>query len=404
MANSSSSKVGIGIAFCALCALCEGIDLQAAGVAAPGIVAELHPTANLMGPFFSSSTIGLFLGALIGGRISDSLGRRGVLILSVALFGVCSLLNAIAWDMPSLIAFRLLTGLGLGGALPMVLAYVSETASPRWQRATLTAIYALMPFGGAIISLISFMVPASGWRTLFVVGGIIPLVLAPLMWWRLPESSGFRQSQVESGMPRRGSFAAVFADGRATRTTLLWMSFFLELLLLYALLNWLPTLLLARGATRAQAGIAQIGFNLGGVVAAPAMGLALGGRLKNPAIVAMFVAIPVLLVLLAKGNADPGMTTLTVFLLGCAILAAQAYLYASAPSIYPVTIRGVGVGAAVAAGRLGSIVGPQLAGMLKAAGHDTPHLLMDLLPIVIIGSIAALSFAWIARDGSRKSH
>jgi AAHS family 3-hydroxyphenylpropionic acid transporter len=98
------------------------------------------------------------------------------------------------------------------------------------------------------------------------------------------------------------------------------------------------------------------------------------------------------------------MTTLTVFLLGCAILAAQAYLYASAPSIYPVTIRGVGVGAAVAAGRLGSIVGPQLAGMLKAAGHDTPHLLMDLLPIVIIGSIAALSFAWIARDGSRKSH
>src|SRR5579885_3093591 len=88
MALSTSSKVGIGIAFCALCALCEGIDLQAAGVAAPGIGAEFHPNPNLMATFFSSSTFGLFLGALVGGRVSDSLGRRGVLILSVALFGL----------------------------------------------------------------------------------------------------------------------------------------------------------------------------------------------------------------------------------------------------------------------------------------------------------------------------
>ncbi len=402
MANSTSSKVGIGIAFCALCALCEGIDLQAAGVAAPGIGAEFHPTPNLMAIFFSSSTFGLFLGALIGGRISDSLGRRGVLTLSVALFGVCSLLNAFAWDMRSLTAFRLLTGLGLGGALPMVLAYVSETSDPRWQRAMLAMVYAVIPFGGALISLISIMVPADGWRTLFIVGGVVPLLLAPLMWWRLPESSGFRQSQLESGMPQMSSFAAVFADGRATRTILLWLSFFLELLLLYLLLNWLPTLLLTHGATRGQAALAQIGFNFGGVIAALAIGLTLGGRFQNPAIVAMFVAIPVLLVLLANGSADPRMMVLIVLLLGCAVLSAQAYLYASAPGVYPIAIRGVGVGAAVAAGRIGSIVGPQLGGILKAAGHDTPRLLMDLLPIVILGSIAALSFAWITRGNPKE--
>jgi AAHS family 3-hydroxyphenylpropionic acid transporter len=403
MANSTSSSVGIGIAFCALCALCEGIDLQAAGVAAAGISAEFHPTPNLMGTFFSASTIGLFFGALIGGRISDSLGRRGVLILSVALFGICSLLNAFAWGMRSLTAFRLLTGLGLGGALPMVLAYVSETSSPRWQRAMLTMVYAVMPFGGAVISLISFMEPAGGWRTLFIVGGVVPLVLAPLMLWRLPESRGFEQSRSEAGMPRRGSFSAIFEDGRAIRTVLLWASFFLELLLLYLLLNWLPTLLVAHGATRSQAALAQIGFNLGGVVAALAVGVALEGRLRNPSIVAMFVAIPVLLVVLAKGSVEPSMMVLTVLLLGCAVLSAQAYLYASAPGIYPVTIRGVGAGAAVAAGRAGSIVGPQLGGMLKAAGHDTPQLLMDLLPIVIVGSIAALTFAWITRGKPREA-
>ena len=282
MTMARPGNAAIGIAFCALCALCEGIDLQAAGVAASGIGAEVHPNPNLMATFFSASTLGLFLGALIGGRISDSLGRRGVMILSVALFGVCTLLNAFAWDMKSLIIFRLLTGLGLGGALPMVLAYVSESTSQRWQRTVLTMVYAIMPLGGAVISLISLLVPASGWRTLFVVGGVLPLVLAPLMWWRLPESTGFRLSQRESGMPRRGSFAAVFADGRATRTILLWISFFLELLLLYALLNWLPTLLLAHGATRGQAAVAQIGFNLGGVFAALAVGVALEGRLRIP--------------------------------------------------------------------------------------------------------------------------
>ena len=106
--------------------------------------------------------------------------------------------------------------------------------------------------------------------------------------------------------------------------------------------------------------------------------------------------------MLAKGGSDPELTVLTVFLLGCAILSAQAYLYASAPGIYPVTIRGVGAGAAVAAGRVGSIVGPQLAGMLRAAGHDTPHLLMDLLPIVILGSVVALSFAWITRGNPKE--
>src|ERR1700744_1556296 len=82
---------------------------------------------------------------------------------------------------------------------------------------------------------------------------------------------------------------------------------------------------------------------------------------------------------------------------GCAVLAAQAYLYASAPGLYPVSIRGMGTGSAVAAGRVGSIIGPQLGGILKSAGHDTPHLLMDILPLVIAGSVASLAFAWITR-------
>jgi AAHS family 3-hydroxyphenylpropionic acid transporter len=395
VADSALRSGKVGIIFCGLCALCEGIDLQAAGLAAAGIGAQFHPAPSLMGTFFSASTFGLFVGALVAGRVADRIGRRTVLITSVLLFGACSLLNATAWNMSSLIALRLLTGLGLGGALPMVMAYVSETATPRWQRTSVAMVYSMMPLGGTLISLFSLLLTATEWRGFFVLGGIVPLLLTPLLLLYLPESKGFRESTDETGR-RLSRYSAILADGRAARTLILWVSFFLELLLLYLLLNWLPTLLLARGATRGQAALAQIGFNLGGVITALAIGIALQGRLRSAAITATFIAVPLLLVVLARANVESGLFVI-VLLLGCAVLAGQAYLYASAPGIYPVAIRGMGAGAAVAAGRIGSIVGPQLGGLLKGAGHDTPQLLMDILPLVIAGSIASLTFAWMTR-------
>jgi len=350
--------------------------------------------------------LGLFFGALIGGRLADSIGRKKVLVASVALFGIFSLLTSFAWDISSLIIARALTGLGLGGALPMVLALVAEAGQPAQQNGRVASIYATTPFGGAVISLLSLLIAATQWRTIFVVGGVLPLILAPVMAFALPESSAFQRvhSAPKDGslpdlaaMPKSGSFLAIFAGGRALRTMFLWMSFFLGLLLLYLLLNWLPTLLTSDGLTRTQAAGAQIGFNIGGALAAILIGYLLNGRLKNWAVVITFVALPILLVTLAKSPAQLAIICTTVFLLGCAVIAAQAFLYAMAPAAYPTSIRGVGVGAAVAVGRIGSIVGPKLGGMLKAAGHSPSQLLMDLLPVVVAGSICALLLAWEVR-------
>jgi AAHS family 3-hydroxyphenylpropionic acid transporter len=351
-----------------------------------------------MGTFFSASTTGLLLGALVAGRLADRIGRRTVLIVSVFLFGACSLLNAMAWNMVSLISFRVMTGLGLGGALPMVMAYVSETASSKWQRGSVATVYAMLPLGGALVSVVGFLINTADWRTFFVLGGLVPLLLAPLLFLYLRESKAFCESRGTSITPQ--SFSAIFANGRAGTTLLLWISFFLELLLLYLLQNWLPTLLLAHGATRNQASLAQIGFNLGGVISSLAIGVALEGRLRSISIVTTFAAIPLLIVVLARTNVESTGLMFVVLLLGGAVIAAQAYLYASAPSLYPASIRGMGMGAAVAAGRVGSIVGPQLGGLLTTAGHDTPRLLMDISPLVIAGSFAGLSFAWISRRRS----
>jgi AAHS family 3-hydroxyphenylpropionic acid transporter len=398
MNNSTAVERSTTILYCVLAALCEGIDLQAAGVAAAGIGAEFNPNPAQFGTFFSASTLGLFFGAMIGGRLADSIGRKRVLVASIGLFGLFSWLTAFAPDVSTLIAARALTGLGLGGALPMLLALVSEASTVRNQSKSVTMVYAAMPLGGAGASLLSLLMAATHWRVIFIVGGAIPLVLAPLMALRLPESATFRRAQLTPGRGA-GSFSALFADGRVAVTILLWTSFLLELLLVYLLLNWLPTLLVSDGFTHAQAAGAQIGFNLGGVLSAVLIGYLLGGRLRNRAIVVTFVALPILLVALARSPARFALVASAVFLLGCAVLAGQAFLYSMAPLAYPTRIRGMGVGAAVAIGRIGSIIGPKLGGALKAAGHAPSRLLMDLLPIVIVGSVCAL---WLTRETARQ--
>ena len=397
MQTTSPRHRAITIVFCVLVALCEGIDLQAAGVAAAGIGAEFKPSADQFGMFFSASTFGLFLGAIVGGRLSDSIGRKKVLVASIGLFGLFSLITSLAQDVGSLIWARTLTGFGLGGALPMLLALVTESSEMKHQGSNVAMVYAAMPLGGAAASLLIMLVSTSRWRIIFIVGGVLPLLMAPLMAIALPESAAFQRTRQTLIKRRAGSFKALFADGRRRRTLLLWASFLLELLFLYLLLNWLPILLVSEGLSAVQAAGAQIGFNLGGVLSAILIGYLLGGRLRNPAIAVIFVALPLLLILLAKSPPQFNLIAGAVFLLGCAVLAAQAFLYSVAPIVYPTAIRGRGVGAAVAFGRMGSIAGPQLGGMLKAAAHSPSQLLMDLLPIVIVGSLCSMWLAWELR-------
>ena len=388
----------IGVAFC------EGFDLQAAGVAAGGIVSELRPTSEQLGTFFSASTLGLFAGALLGGRLADSFGRKRILIGSIVLFGLFSILTAAARDIQTLSWARLVTGAGLGGVFPTLLALVSESSSTRRRNANVALVYSGMPFGGAIASLVSMLTAPEHWRLIFIAGGVTPLVLAPLMLRVLRESSEFERSSAGAvapagtlgfeTLPKTGSFLAILAGGRATPTLLLWMSSFLELLTLYLILSWLPLLLVGSGFTKSEAAGVQVAFNVGGGLAALGIGPLLESRARTPSIVAAFVSVPVFILLLSRSPSQLALVTLIVFGTGGAVLAAQSFLYATAPRCYPTLIRGVALGAAVAVGRVGSIVGPKLGGALKAAGHGSGQLFTDILPLVVLASVAGLWFAW----------
>ena len=410
MAPSATHEASAGplratatIAGCICAAFCEGFDLQAAGVAAGGLAAEFHPSPDQLGTFFSASTLGLFAGALAGGRLSDSLGRKRVLIGSVALFGLLSILTAAAHDIQALCWARLLTGAGLGGAFPNLLALVNESSSQRRRNANVALAYSGMPFGGAVASLLSMVSLQSHWRLIFIVGGVAPLVLVPFLHRVLRESSEFQRlagaaaGRAQPGsqpLPRTGSFLAILAAGRALASVLLWISSFLELLMLYLILSWLPTLLVGGGFTKTDAAAVQVAFNLGGGLAALSIGQLLESRARNPSIMTALIGVPLCVLWLSRMPVQLSAVMLIVFLLGCSVLAVQGFLYATAPRLYPTLIRGVGVGTAVAMGRAGSIVGPKLGGMLKAAGHNSSQVLLDVLPLVVLGSVAALVFAW----------
>jgi MFS transporter, AAHS family, 3-hydroxyphenylpropionic acid transporter len=386
----------VTVVLCALAAFFEGIDLQAAGVAAAGIVPEFKPEPRHLGVFFSASTAGLVCGALVGGRLSDWLGRKRVLVASVAAFGVFSLLAASASTMSALVWARLLTGVGLGGAFPILVALTSESSTPARRRPNVTIVYSAMPFGGAFVSLLAMLIAPVHWRYLFIVGGLCPVIVTPIMALYLRESQAFKQARNvgATAAPARAGFLAVVTEGRARNTLLLWMGFLLSLLTLYLLLNWLPTLLLGYGLTKPQAAVAQIAFNLGGGIAALGMGRLLESSHRRGSTAMVFAAVPVLLACLAWAPRQPSLIVTFVLVLGIVVLASQAVMYAMAPQCYPTPIRGVGVGTAVAVGRIGSIVGPAIAGMLVAQGQTTAQLLLDLVPITAVGGICAVALAW----------
>jgi AAHS family 3-hydroxyphenylpropionic acid transporter len=395
---------------CFLVATCEGIDLQAAGVAAEGLRAIFRPSPLALSLFFAGGTIGLFAGALIGGRLSDTHGRQRVLVISVALFGLFSLCTPFAADMRTLIGLRILTGLGLGGALPNVIALALETAPDHVRQASVATVYSGTPFGGAVASAVSLAAGPAHWEAIFIVGGVAPLILLPVILRALPESPAFileREARRSGGSAVAGAhvgvavnrFGALFADGRALGTVLLWASFFLSLLTLYLLLNWLPTLLRSAGIGTGHVAAIQIGFNLGGAIAVVSVGRFLEGSTRRATVLAVFAALPLVLYALARVP-DQFLTLFSiVFVLGCLEAAGQAFFYSTAPAGYPTAIRGFGVGAAIAAGRLGSALGPLLGGLLVVTIADSSEVLITLLPLAIIASLLAILLESRTRNG-----
>jgi MFS transporter, AAHS family, 4-hydroxybenzoate transporter len=405
---------------CAAVLFLDGFDTQAIGYVAPALAKEWGLGKGALGPVFSAGLFGLMIGALIFGPLADRVGRKRIIIFSTAAFGIGALVTALAQDVTSLLIIRFLTGLGLGGAMPNAIALTSEY-NPQRRRATMVMImFCGFSVGAALGGLLAAdMIPRFGWRSVFIVGGIAPLVLLPVLVWRLPESVRFLVTAGEAGervarllqlVRPQAAFAPnarfivpethlagipivhLFREGRAAVTLLLWVVFFMSLLDLYFLANWLPTVLNDLGASVSQAVAIGSLLQIGGVVGTFALGSVIDRFSFRALALVYFVGVFAVGAIGQLGHSAL-LVSLAIFAAGFCVVGGQIAANALTAAFYPTSVRASGVGWALGIGRIGSIVGPLVGGALLAAKWSTGAVFMAAAAAALCAALAALALS-----------
>lgn len=385
------------ISLCFLVALMEGLDLQASGIAAQGMAAAFQLDKLHMGWVFSAGIFGLLPGAFLGGLLADRIGRKRVLMASVALFGLFSLVTAMAWDFNSLMIARCLTGVGLGAALPNLIALTSEVAGPRLRGTAVSLMYCGVPLGAALAASIGIAeLAGGGWQVVFYVGGVVPLLIVPLLGLYLPESEQFRNARESAPT---GVVRGLFREGAALPTLMIWVSYFFTLMVVYILINWLPSLLVGQGFSGRQASWVMLALQFGAAFGTLSLGWVMD-RLPAWALSAL-IYVGILGSLMALGLASRWESMLAAgFVAGFFATGGQCVLYALAPHFYRPSIRATGVGSAVAIGRLGAMSGPLVAGKMLALGTGTTGVMMASAPGIVIAALA-MFYLSVRRNGAQ---
>jgi AAHS family 4-hydroxybenzoate transporter-like MFS transporter len=385
----------------ALAIIFDGADNQLLGTAVPAMMREWQLARAAFAPVLALGFIGMMIGGAVAGLAGDRLGRKAALVGSVLLFGFATAAAGAVDGIAGLAATRLLAGVGLGGALPNAAALASEFVPRRHRAIAVTLTIVCVPLGGTLAGFLALRVlPALGWRVLFVVGGVIPIAAAAVLMLTLAESPAYllarpiRRGELvallrrmghavpdgarlaEPAAAARASIGALLTPDRRADTVALWIAFISCLLAVYLGFNWVPSMLTGAGLSPETGSTGIMMFNLGGVAGAIGGALLfprLGSRLTMLALVAGAV---VSAAALASIRIDAATSTMTVVALLCVtggfINAVQSTMYALAAQMYPTAIRATGVGSAVAIGRTGAILSSYAgAWVLDAGGPRT---------------------------------
>lgn len=409
---------------CFLVVAVDGFDTAAIGFVAPSLRAEWGLTAAALAPLFGAGLVGLMMGALIFGPLADRWGRKLILAGSVAFFGLMSLASVWAPDLPSLVVLRFLTGLGLGGAMPSAITMTSEYCPEQRRSRLVTLMFCGFTLGSALGGLASAQILAQfGWRGVFLLGGVLPLLLLPFLWILLPESLRFlvlrnrplqaiekvvRQlNPAESSVlrfiadaaPGSTPIAELFRPPYAVGTALLWLAYFMSLLIIYLISSWLPTLLTSAGASVSKASLVTSVFQIGGTIGAILLGRWMDNVGSSRALALAYVAGAGFVVLCGLGSTNLGLLVLAVFGVGFCISGSQVGVNALAASFYPTSSRATGVSWANAAGRTGSVVGSMSGGWLMSMNFDMAAILSMLaLPALVAAAAIGLMGRAIAAE------
>ncbi len=379
------------VAVCGAIVFMDGFDAQAVGYVAPSLSQSLHIARAALGPVLSSGLVGMMIGALVFGPLADRVGRKPVLVASTLVFGAGSLLTAASSSPSSLIVFRLLTGFGLGGAMPNTIAVTSEHTPKRFRATAIMTMFCGFSIGAATGGFVAAgLITRFGWQSVFIVGGVLPCAIAIVSARLLPESHCFRIQGRDSTTLLVGR---LFEDGRARVTLLIWVMFFMNLLNLYFLNAWLPTIFHDAGIELQNAILITSLFQLGGTAGAVVLGRLIDRYLSFRILAWTYLGAAITILLIGEAGASIALLISTVAAAGFCVIGGQNSANALASEFYPTEIRSTGVGWAFGVGRMGSIVGPLLGGVLLSFAAQTRRIFWAAAIPALIAMLAAFMTA-----------
>jgi AAHS family 4-hydroxybenzoate transporter-like MFS transporter len=412
------------LVLCGLCLVIDGFDAQAMGYVAPSVIAEWHVAKQALGPVFSASLFGMLVGSLGLSVLADRIGRRPVLLGATLFFALAMLATPFAASIPTLIALRFVTGLGLGCIMPNAMALVGEFSPAAHRVKRMMFVSCGFTLGAALGGFLSaVLIPSLGWRAVFFVGGAVPFALAIAMAAKLPESLQFlvlkgREARARDWLARFAPDAGIdattrivvreraaegapvaelFRAGRLPVTLLLWAISFMNLIDLYFLSNWLPTVMRDAGYSQGTAVIVGTVLQTGGVIGT----LSLGWFIER------YGFMRVLFVCFACAAASVGLIgsvahalpwlLVVVFAGGFCVVGGQPAVNALAGQYYPTSLRSTGIGWSLGIGRIGSVLGPLVGGQLIALAWSNDALFHAAAVPVACSSLFVLGLAGVAR-------
>jgi MFS transporter, AAHS family, 4-hydroxybenzoate transporter len=407
MPGHAASKINIGellensrigplqvrvFVLCMICLIMDGFDVQAMGYVAPAVVEDWGIPRSLLGGVFAAANFGVLIGSLVFSMVADKIGRRPVLIGATLFFSAMALATAYAQNVEQLLWLRFIAGIGMGCIIPNATALVGEF-SPKRSRVTFMMCITVGFTAGAALGgfVAAWMIPAFGWRSVFIFGGAVPLVIALIMIWGLPESLQFlavsgrnrdtlarwlkaldptiridastvyvANEESRGGVP----FVHLFRDGRGIATVLLWVVNFMNLLVLYSLSNWLPTVVTGMGYDTQTAVLVGTVLQVGGTIGTFGLAWLIARAGFIPMLVATFALATVSISLIGQPGISLALLTVIVFVAGWGVIGGQPGVNALSATFYPTYLRSTGVGWGLGIGRIGAIVGPYIGGML----------------------------------------
>jgi AAHS family 4-hydroxybenzoate transporter-like MFS transporter len=407
-------------AMCFAIATIDGFDSIMIGAAVPGMMKNLKLTPVDVSWIFFLQALGVIAGAIVLGPLADRIGRKHLLIASTLIFGFFSLMIAFSTSFTEVAIYRCLSGVGLGGAVPAALAFGCEYAPQRMRATITTGIWLALPLGGMLSGFVGiWLIPQYGWTILFLIGGIVPLIVAVLAYMLLPESLSYMSARggdqaamrriavriapelakqpdaefyssekKEPGVP----VAHLFMEGRAVTTLLLWAVFFLSFFIMIFFVSWSPTLLTKLGATQQQASGTLVAWNIGSMLATLIIGRLIDKtgyfRVLPWAFVVIALAVWATGALMTQSYmVVAGMIALVGFFVG----GSNSGLMALAATSYPVSMRSTGVGWAYGVGgRTGAMAGPFLAGVLLQNGWSASEICYVMGVPMLLGCVVLL--------------